>query len=55
MTFDYQYVAMPMNGENQATCIGGENFGVCAGSEYVEECADFLMSMMSAQNNADWC
>lgn len=44
-----------MNGENQATCIGGENFGVCAGSEYVEECADFLMSMMSAQNNADWC
>ena len=55
VTFDYQYVAMPMNGENQATCIGGENFGVCAGSEYVEECADFLMSMMSAQNNADWC
>ncbi len=55
VTFDYEYVAMPMNGENQATCIGGENFGVCAGSEYVEECADFLMSMMSAQNNADWC
>ncbi len=55
VTFEYQYTEMPKNGEYQATCIGGENFGVCAGSEHVEECADFLMSMMSAQNNADWC
>lgn len=55
VTFEYQYVAMPKNGENQATCIGGENFGVCTGSEYVEECAEFLKSMMSAENNAEWC
>lgn len=55
VTFEYTYVSMPSNGENQATCIGGENFGVCAGSEYVEECAEFLKSMMSAENNADWC
>ena len=55
VTFDYQYVAMPSNGENQATVIGGENFGVCTGSEHVEECVDFLKSMMSAENNADWC
>lgn len=55
VTFEYAYVPMPANGENQATVIGGENFGVCAGSEHVEECVDFLKSMMSAQNNADWC
>ena len=54
VTFEYTYVSMPSNGENQATCIGGENFGVCAGSEYVEECVEFLKSIMSAQNNADW-
>lgn len=55
VNFEYQYVEMPKNGENQATCIGGENFGVCTGSEYVEECAEFLKSMMSAENNAEWC
>ena len=55
VTFEYQYVPMPKHGDNQATVIGGENFGVCAGSEHVAECADFLKSMMSAQNNADWC
>ena len=55
VTFEYQYVPMPKHGDNQATVIGGENFGVCAGSEHVAECADFLKSMMSAENNADWC
>lgn len=55
VTFEYAYVPMPKNGESQATVIGGENFGVCAGSEYAEECAEFLKSMMTAQNNADWC
>lgn len=55
VTFDYQYVAMPANGDNQATVIGGENFGVCAGSEHVEECVEFLKTMMSAENNASWC
>lgn len=53
--FNYTYVQMPKNGDNQATCIGGENFGVCTGSAHVEECVDFLKTMMSAQNNADWC
>ena len=55
VTFDYQYVALPSNGENQATVIGGENFGVCTGSEHVEECVDFLKARMTAENNADWC
>ena len=55
VTFEYQYVPMPKHGDNQATVIGGENFGVCAGSEHVAECTDFLKSMMSAENNADWC
>lgn len=55
VTFEYQYVAMPSNGDNQATVIGGENFGVCAGSEHVEECVEFLKTMMSAENNASWC
>lgn len=55
VTFEYQYVPMPAKDGKQATVIGGENFGVCAGSEHVAECADFLKSMMSAQNNADWC
>lgn len=55
VTFEYVYVAMPSNGDNQASVIGGENFGVCAGSEYVEECVEFLKSMMTAENNAAWC
>ena len=55
VNFKYKYVEMPKNGDNQATCIGGENFGVCAGSTHVKECAEFLKSMMSAENNADWC
>lgn len=55
VTFNYKYVPMPAKDGKQATVIGGENFGVCAGSEHVAECAEFLKSMMSAQNNADWC
>lgn len=55
VTWDYEYVPMPANGDNQATVIGGENFGVCSGTDYLEECVEFLTFMMSAQNNADWC
>lgn len=55
VTFEYQFVAMPRNGENQATVLGGENFGVCKGSEYTRECVDFLKYAMSAENNAEWC
>lgn len=55
ITFEYEFVQMPKNGENQATVLGGENFGVCAGSEYTEECVDFLKYAMSAENNAEWC
>ena len=55
VTWEYQFVPMPSENGNQATVIGGENFGVCATSEHIEECAEFLKTMMSAQNNADWC
>ncbi len=54
VTWEYKYTPMP-KGEQQATVIGGENFGVCSGSENVEECAEFLKYMQSAQNTADWC
>ncbi len=54
VTWEYKYAPMP-KGEEQATVIGGENFGVCSGSENVEECAEFLKYMQSAQNTADWC
>ena len=55
ITWNYKYVPMPSENGNQATVIGGENFGVCSSSKHVKECAEFLKSMMSAQNNADWC
>ena len=54
VTWEYKYTPMP-KGEQQATVIGGENFGVCSGSENVEEGAEFLKYMQSAQNTADWC
>lgn len=55
VTWNYKYVEMPSEDGHQATVIGGENFGVCSSSKHVEECTKFLMAMMSAQNNADWC
>lgn len=53
-TFNYKYAMLP-KGQTNATVIGGENFGVCTGSEATKECAEFLMFMQSAENNADWC
>lgn len=55
VNFEYKYIEMPSYNGNQATVIGGENFGVCSSSKHVAECADFLMFMQTAQNNADWC
>ena len=55
ITWEYEYVAMPSEDGKQATVIGGENFGVCSSSSQIEACVNFLESMMSAQNNADWC
>lgn len=55
VTWEYEFVPMPSDNGNRATVIGGENFGVCSSSEHVEACAKFLMTMETAQNNADWC
>lgn len=55
VNFEYQYIPMPSENGSQATVIGGENFGVCSSSQHVDACVEFLKTMESAQNNADWC
>ena len=55
VTWEYRLTPMPSENGHQATVIGGENFGVCSSSRNVEACAKFLMTMETAQNNADWC
>ena len=55
VTFEYTYVSMPSNGENKQLALVVRTLVYVPEVNIVEECAEFLKSMMSAENNADWC